>query len=87
MSVIRSKILGVGSYLPEKVMTNDDLSKMVETSDEWIVERTGIKIRHLAADEEVTSDLAVKAARDALENAGITAQELDAILVATTTPD
>ncbi len=87
MSVIRSKILGVGSYLPEKVLTNDDLSKIVDTSDEWIVERTGMKVRHIAADNEVTSDLAVKAAQDALANAGITADDLDAVIVATTTPD
>ncbi len=87
MSVIRSKILGVGSYLPERVMTNDDLSKMVDTSDEWIVERTGIKIRHIASEYEMTSDLAVKAAQDALGKNHILIGDLDAVIVATTTPD
>ncbi len=87
MSVVRSKILGVGSYLPEKIITNDDLSRMVDTSDEWITERTGIKLRHIASENEKTSDLAYRAAIDALKSAGITSTDLDAILVATTTPD
>jgi 3-oxoacyl-[acyl-carrier-protein] synthase-3 len=66
---ILSKISGTGSYLPEKILTNDDLSKMVDTSDEWIFQRVGIKQRHIADDSEVTSDLAANAAREALMNA------------------
>ena len=80
-------IIGTGSYLPERVLTNADLEKMVETNDEWIVTRTGIKERRIAADDESTSDLAAKAALAAMENAGITADEIDLILVATVTPD
>ncbi len=80
-------IIGTGSYLPEKVLTNFDLEKMVDTSDEWIVTRTGIRERRIAADNEYTSDLAAKAAMSAIENAGITAEEIDLILVATVTPD
>jgi len=80
-------IIGTGSYLPEKVLTNGALEKMVDTSDEWITTRTGIKERRLAADGEHTSDLAAKAALNALENAGISAEEVDLILVATITPD
>ncbi len=83
----RSFIRGTGSYLPEKVLTNEDLSKMVDTSDEWIIERTGIRKRHVAADDEVTSDIATAAARDALEAAGLTAADVDLIVLATTTPD
>lgn len=86
-SPYRSKIAGLGSYLPEGVLTNKDLEKMVDTSDEWIRERTGIAQRHMAADNQATSDLALIASKMALENAGITAQELDAILVATASPD
>lgn len=82
-----SRIAGTGSYLPEKILTNADLEKMVETNDEWIVARTGIKQRHIAADNEFSSDLAVQAARRAIEAAGITAQDIDLIIVATTTPD
>ncbi|MBL8505218.1 MAG: ketoacyl-ACP synthase III [Methylobacillus glycogenes] len=82
-----SRIAGTGSYLPEKILTNADLERMVETTDEWIFSRTGIRERHIAADNEFTSDLALHAAKNALEAAGITAQELDLILVATTTPD
>ncbi len=82
-----AKIIGTGSYLPSKVMTNDDLSKMVDTSDEWIVSRTGIKKRHIADDSELTSDLASKAALEALKSAGISAEIIDLIIVATTTPD
>ncbi|MCK4376297.1 MAG: 3-oxoacyl-ACP synthase, partial [Candidatus Brocadiae bacterium] len=77
------EIAGLGSYLPQRVLTNDDLEKMVETSDEWIVQRTGISERRLAAEDQATSDLAVAAARDALESAGMEAGELDAVLVAT----
>jgi len=80
-------IIGTGSYLPEKVLTNADLEKLVETSDEWITSRTGIKERRIAAEGENTSDLAAKAALAAMENAGITADEIDLILVATVTPD
>jgi len=80
-------IIGTGSYVPERVMTNADLEKMVETSDEWIVTRTGIRERRIAGAEECTSDLAAEAARRALDNAGITAEEVDLILVATVTPD
>ena len=87
MTRIRSVVRGTGSYLPEKVLTNDDLAHMVETSDEWITQRTGIKERHIIADGENTSDMAVAAAREALERAGKTIEDIDLILVATTTPD
>ncbi|MGA0545673.1 beta-ketoacyl-ACP synthase III [Brevundimonas sp. VNH65] len=87
MSVVRSAITGVGSYLPEKIVTNDDLAKFVDTSDEWIVERTGIRQRHQAADDQPTSDLAVEAALKALADAGRSASDVDMIIVATTTPD
>jgi 3-oxoacyl-[acyl-carrier-protein] synthase III len=80
-------IIGTGSYLPEKVLTNAELEKLVETSDEWITSRTGIKERRIAAEGENTSDLAAKAAQAAMENAGISADEIDLILVATVTPD
>ncbi|MEP6670911.1 MAG: beta-ketoacyl-ACP synthase III [Chthoniobacter sp.] len=80
-------IIGTGSYLPERVLTNGEIEKLVETSDEWIVSRTGISERRIAAEGEHTSDLAAKAALSALENAGITAEEIDLILVATVTPD
>ncbi len=80
-------ITGTGKYLPEKVLTNADLQRMVETTDEWIVERTGIKERRIAAEDEATSDLAIKAGREALENAGVQAADLDLIIVATVTPD
>src|SRR5687767_4082888 len=83
----RSRIKGVGSYLPAKVLTNDELSRMVDTSDEWIVERTGIRERRIAAEGELTSDLATAAARAALEHAGIAADTLDLIVLATATPD
>ena len=82
-----SRIAGTGSYLPEKVVTNHDLEQMMDTSDEWIQERTGIKRRHLAADGEKTSDLALAAARSAMEMAGISADEIGLIIIATTTPD
>jgi len=84
---IRSVVRGVGSYLPARTLTNADLALMVDTSDEWIVQRTGITERHIAADDEVTSDLALHAARAALADAGIDASEIDLIVVATSTPD
>jgi 3-oxoacyl-[acyl-carrier-protein] synthase III len=80
-------IAGTGKFVPEKVLTNADLQRMVDTNDEWIVERTGIKERRIAAEDEATSDLAIKAGLDALENAGIKAEDLDLIIVATVTPD
>ncbi len=82
-----AKITGTGSYLPEKILTNADLEKMVDTSDQWIQERTGIKQRHVASEGEYTSHLAVKAARNAIEAAGIDKDDIDLIIVATTTPD
>ncbi|MCR9255048.1 MAG: ketoacyl-ACP synthase III [Alphaproteobacteria bacterium] len=84
---MRSKIIGCGSYLPENILTNDDLAARMDTSDEWIQKRTGIRQRHIAADDEKTSDLAVNAARDALDHAGLEAGDIDLIVVATTTPD
>lgn len=87
MTRIRSVIRGVGSYLPAKVLTNEELAKTVDTSDEWIQQRVGIKERHIAADGEFTSDLAVQAARAALDNAGMSVDDIDLIVVATTTPD
>ncbi|MDH3662713.1 MAG: ketoacyl-ACP synthase III [Alphaproteobacteria bacterium] len=83
----RACITGTGAYLPERIVSNDELAKTVDTSDSWIVERTGIHQRHIAAEGELTSDLAVAAARQALERAEIGADDLDLILVATTTPD
>ncbi len=85
--MVYSKIIGTGGYLPEKVLTNHDLEKMVETSDEWIQERTGIQQRHIAAENQTTCDLAEAAARQALAEAGIRGDEIDLIIVATTTPD
>ncbi|HSC15295.1 MAG TPA: beta-ketoacyl-ACP synthase III [Gammaproteobacteria bacterium] len=82
-----SRIAGTGKYLPERVLTNADLEKMVETSDEWIKTRTGIELRHIAADNEYTSDLAYKAGLAALENAGVSPSDIDLVLVGTTTPD
>ena len=87
MSVTRSAVTGVGSFLPEQVVTNADLAKFVDTSDEWIIERTGIRQRHRARDDQPTSDLATEAAKRALADAGRTAAEVDMIIVATTTPD
>jgi 3-oxoacyl-[acyl-carrier-protein] synthase-3 len=83
----RSVVRGIGSYLPEKVLTNNDLAAMVDTSDDWIVQRTGIRERHIAAEGELTSDLATVAARRALENAEIDAKDVDLIVVGTSTPD
>lgn len=82
-----SRIIGTGGYLPAKVLANRDLERMVDTTDEWIYTRTGIRQRHVAADEEKTSDLALQASRQALAAAGVTPAELDLIIVATTTPD
>ncbi|MEM7208305.1 MAG: beta-ketoacyl-ACP synthase III [Pseudomonadota bacterium] len=82
-----SKIIGTGSYLPEKILHNSDLEKMVDTSDEWITNRTGIKKRHVAADGEFTLDLAEYASRAAIEAAGVSANDIDVIVVATTTAD
>jgi 3-oxoacyl-[acyl-carrier-protein] synthase-3 len=82
-----SRIIGTGKYLPERVLTNADLEKMVETSDEWIKSRTGIELRHIAAENEYTSDLAYKAGLAALDNAGVSPGDIDLVLVGTTTPD
>ena len=82
-----SRIIGTGSYLPEKILTNKDLEKFVDTNDEWIVSRSGIKQRHFAADDEATSDLATKAAQIAIQNSGLNASDIDLVIVATTTPD
>jgi 3-oxoacyl-[acyl-carrier-protein] synthase III len=83
----RARIVGTGAYLPARVVSNEELSRTVDTSHEWIVQRTGIEQRHIAADGELTSDLACAAARAALQNAGLDADRLDLIIVATTTPD
>lgn len=84
---LRSKFLGCGSYLPETILTNAELSSRLDTSDEWIVSRTGIQKRHIAAEGQFTSDLAVEAAKKALDYAGISANDLDLLIVATSTPD
>lgn len=84
---MRSTIEGVGSALPKRIMTNADISKIVDTTDEWIVERTGIRARHIAAEDETTRSLAVQAARKALENARMSPADIDLIIVATSTPD
>ncbi|HSJ80683.1 MAG TPA: beta-ketoacyl-ACP synthase III [Thiobacillus sp.] len=82
-----SRILGTGSYLPARILTNADLEKLIDTNDQWIVDRTGIRERHIAAEGEFTSDLAVQAARSALDAAGLVVDDIDLLLVATTTPD
>ena len=82
-----ARIVGWGGYLPEKIVTNDDLAAVMETSDEWIYSRTGIRQRHVAAEGELTSDLAVKAAHQAMARANITADDIDMIILATVTPD
>ena len=82
-----NRITGTGSYLPDKVLSNDDLSKIIETNDEWIVARTGIRQRHVAADHQSTSDLALPASLAAIEAAGLMPADIDLIIVATTTPD
>ncbi|HEU0058640.1 MAG TPA: beta-ketoacyl-ACP synthase III [Hyphomicrobiaceae bacterium] len=87
MAFIRAVIRGVGAYLPKKVLSNHDLSHMVDTSDSWIRERTGIEQRHIAADDEVTSDLGIAAARQALVRAGVDPVDVDLIVCATATPD
>lgn len=87
MTSVRSVFRGVGGYLPKRIMTNAEISTLVDTSDEWIVQRVGISQRHLAAEGEFTSDLAVEAARAALANAGLTTDDIDLIVLATTTPD
>lgn len=84
---LRSVLLGVGSHLPERIVTNDELAARVDTSDEWIVARTGIRERHIAGEGEKTSDLAIIASRNALEAAGRSAEDIDLVIVATTTPD
>ncbi len=85
--MIRSVVLGCGSYLPERLVTNDELAKKVDTSDEWIQQRTGIKQRHIAAEGEFTSHLAIKASQRALDHAGVKVSDLDLIVLATATPD
>ncbi len=87
MKCTRTEIIGCGHYLPAKVLTNDDLSKIVDTNDEWISTRTGIRSRHIVAEGELTSDMALKAVNQAMDNAGVTAEELDVVVVATLTPD
>jgi 3-oxoacyl-[acyl-carrier-protein] synthase III len=87
VSVTRAVVRGCGSYLPERVLTNEDLSRMVDTSGDWIVQRTGIEQRHIAAEGEMTSHLATKAAERALADAGLTADAIDLIVLATATPD
>ncbi|PIS03057.1 MAG: 3-oxoacyl-ACP synthase [Chlamydiae bacterium CG10_big_fil_rev_8_21_14_0_10_42_34] len=87
MKKVKAKIIGTGSYLPEKVLSNQDLERMVETSDEWIVSRTGMKERRIARDDEYTSDMGASAARLAISDAGLEAEDIDFILVATLTPD
>jgi 3-oxoacyl-[acyl-carrier-protein] synthase-3 len=82
-----ARIVGTGSYLPEKILTNEDISKFVDTSDEWITARTGIRQRHVAAEGQTTSDLGVEAAQRALKAAGVLASEIDLLVVGTTTPD
>ena len=83
----RSLVLGSGAYLPERILTNEELSKWIDTSDEWIINRTGIRERRIAADDETTSDIAVRAADLALVNAEVSVEDVDLIIVATTTPD
>ena len=85
--MILSQIVGWGEYLPEKVLTNDNLSETIETSDEWIFPRTGIKQRHIALKKELTSDLAINAAKEAFVNSTICPSDIDCVIVATTTPD
>ena len=87
MAIIRSVIRGVGAYLPKRVMTNDDLASLVDTTDEWIKERTGIEQRHIADDGELTSDLGIAASRQALVRSGIDPTDIDLIICATATPD
>ena len=83
----RSIVAGCGAYLPSRILSNADLARKLETSDEWIVQRTGIRERRIAADGEMTSDLAIRAAETALKNAGLSGNDIDLIVVATSTPD
>jgi 3-oxoacyl-[acyl-carrier-protein] synthase III len=87
VTITRSVVLGCGSYLPSRVLSNSELSRMVDTSDEWIAQRTGIRERHIAAEGETTSDMGLAAARAALDAAGVDAQSIDLIVLATSTPD
>jgi 3-oxoacyl-[acyl-carrier-protein] synthase-3 len=87
MNGINGRITGWGAYVPEKVLTNADLERMLDTSDEWIVKRSGIRERHIAAEDETTATLAINASEDALQRAGIVGNDLDLIIVATTSPD
>ncbi len=87
MTTVRSVVLGCGAYLPSRVLSNAELSRMVDTSDEWIMQRTGIHERRIAADGETTADMGLKAARAALEHAGVDASSIDLIVLATSTPD
>ena len=84
---IRSVILGTGSYLPAKILTNKEMESLVDTSDEWIVQRTGIRQRHVAAKDETTADMAIEAARRAVEASGLKGEDIDGVIVATSTPD
>ena len=83
----RAKIVGIGAYAPERILTNADLEKLVATSDEWIVQRTGIRERHVVGPDEATSDLALRAAQQALERAGVGPEEIDFIVLGTTSGD
>lgn len=85
--MIRAVVLGTGMYMPERIMMNDEIAKLVDTNDEWIQERTGIKQRHIAADGELTSDLGVKAGKQALANAGVAPESIDLVVLATTSAD
>ncbi|MEP6484433.1 MAG: 3-oxoacyl-ACP synthase, partial [Rudaea sp.] len=85
--MIYARIAGTGSFLPERVVTNAELENLVDTSDEWIASRTGIRQRHIAAEGQTTCDLAEGAARAAMESAGVTASQIDLIVLGTTTPD
>lgn len=87
MSITRAIIKGTGAYLPERIMLNSELEKMVDTSDEWIVQRSGIKQRHIAAERQSTADLAIEAARKAIEASGVKPEDIDGVIVATTTPE
>src|SRR5262249_20968411 len=84
---VRIGITGLGTCVPERILTNDELAELVDTTDEWIVERTGIRERRIASDEQALSDLALPAAREALADAGATGAEIDLLIVATVTPD
>ena len=85
--MIHSRIVGTGSYLPPRIVSNEELSKKLDTSDAWIQERTGIRQRHIADESQASSDLALQASRHALDAAGVTAADIDLIIVATSTPD